>query len=129
MIIYLLYNRYIPYLAIYFIFFCCISYKALATSKIYLIMGGSGNQKILNETFYLDPAMVYVNNDPKSSCKKSCEISTSPYKVELNFEDGINSTENMFYGLDNIIEADLSQFDASKVTSMNSMFKDCGNLK
>ena len=48
--------------------------------------------------------------------------------VTLVFEDEINSLENMFYGLINLIKIDLSKFDTSKVTSMKSMFRECENL-
>ena len=45
------------------------------------------------------------------------------------FEDGMTSTQNMFYGLSNILEADVSEFDGSKVTTMHSMFRECGIIK
>ena len=35
----------------------------------------------------------------------------------------------MFNGLNNLLEIDLSDFDFSKIKSMNSMFKDCINLR
>ena len=41
----------------------------------------------------------------------------------------ITSCENMFNGLNNIVEIDLSNFDTSEVTIMNAMFKDCTNLE
>ena len=123
-----IYNRNFLYLVIPFIFFLCIPHKVLSTSEIHLVMEGAGNQAILYNSFYLDPIKVWVNGILDSSCKKTCTIS-SPYKVELDFEDGVNSTENMFYGLTNLVEVDLSHFDASKVTSMNSMFRECSNLE
>ena len=50
-------------------------------------------------------------------------------KVTLQFNEALISCEDMFHGLSNIIEVDLSNFDCSQVTSMKSMFKDCTNLK
>ena len=118
------------YLAFYFIYFSCISLKSqVLSSEISLVIKGTGIQTILNETFYLDPIDVYVNIFHQPSCKKTCEMTVDRNNIILVFEDGINSTENMFYNLNNLIEVDLSRFDASKVTNMNSMFRNCTKLE
>ena len=49
--------------------------------------------------------------------------------ITIKFEDDIDSCENMFFALNNIIEIDLSNFDASKVVNMSSMFKNCTKLE
>ena len=47
----------------------------------------------------------------------------------IKFEIQINTCENMFKELINIIEIDLSNWDASKVTKTAFMFHDCINSK
>ena len=49
--------------------------------------------------------------------------------VTLIFNENLYSCINMFYGRNNIIEIDLSNFDASSVKTINSMFRECTNLK
>ena len=49
--------------------------------------------------------------------------------ITLIFNEEINSCKNMFKGLSNIIEIDVSFFDFSHVTNMDSMFQECTNLQ
>ena len=49
--------------------------------------------------------------------------------ITLVFDEDIESCENMFKELENLVQIDLSKFDASKVTSMRSMFEGCINLE
>jgi len=98
-------------------------------SEIHMIIQGQGNQSILNDNFYTDPNEVYVNNIKNDTCKKYCELPNDLNNITLIFNEEINSSENMFNGLSNIIEIDLSFFDSSLVTNMDSMFKDCTNLQ
>ena len=86
-------------------------------------------QPILNELFYTNPINVYVNGIPVENCEKTCDIGeTSGLPVTLEFSSDINSCENMFASLTNIVSIDLSSFDVSKITSMKSMFESCENL-
>ena len=48
--------------------------------------------------------------------------------ITIRFNQIITSSSNMFSGLDNIVEVDLSKVDFSQVTTMDSMFKDCKKL-
>ena len=50
-------------------------------------------------------------------------------KLFLNFKRKINFCSDMFSGINNLIEADLSNFDASKVMDMTGMFFNCTKLK
>ena len=49
--------------------------------------------------------------------------------VTITFDSFIESCENMFKELTNIVEINLKNLDTSKVTSMNSMLYGCSNLK
>ena len=94
-----------------------------------MTIAGSGEQPILNDTFYLEPSYVYVNNELDDTCKRTCNLgSDSPNRVTLEFSSEIKSFENMFSYLTNLKSVDLSLFDASEITSMNSMFDHCTNL-
>ena len=98
-------------------------------SEIKLVIQGKENQYFINEFFYLNPSEVIVNGILKDSCKKSCTFENDLNYVTIKFDRRINSSKNMFYGLKNIIEIDLSTLDISKVTNMISMFEGCSNLQ
>ena len=98
-------------------------------SEINLIIKGQGNINILNETYYKEPSEVIVNNVTKPLCNKSCNFDDELNYVTIKFDGFINSTENMFYGLTNIVDIDLSNLDTYKVLSMESMFRNCSDLE
>ena len=111
------------------ILFLYISSKGVeSTSEIRLVIQGDGEQNVLNGSFGIEPTKVFVN-DVEQNCKKSCTLQSGNNNIRLLFEDEISSTENMFYGIINMLEADLSDFDASKVTRMTSMFEECFSVK
>ena len=112
-----------------YLFTFCSCNMAEFQSKIELILIGKGNQYFLNETFYLNPSLVIINGIQNDSCKKNCTFDKDLNNVTIKFSELINSCENMFYGLNNLIEIDLSNLDTSKVTNMASMFEQCSNLE
>ena len=112
------------------LFFILIFYiKVAKNSEIKMIIQGEGEINILNNTFNYDPSDVLVNGESKSECKITCEFVDDLNNVTIKFDSKITSCEYMFDGMTNIIEIDLSNFDASNVINMNGMFKDCINLK
>ena len=97
--------------------------------EISLIIMEKGNKNIINDNFYLEPSQVKVNGIYNESCKKTCYLDQDLNNVSIIFDKEIESCENMFNGLIDVLEIDLSNFDISLVTNMNSMFKECKNLK
>ena len=99
------------------------------SSEIIIKINESGLQEILYKDFQYIP-LVYVNETLTEL------INTN--KVELNEGDNIikmvwniklTTCENMFKGLSNITEVDLTKFDSSNVISTSYMFNECTNLK
>ena len=86
-------------------------------SEIHFVINGIGNQSILNNTFYIEPFKVYVNSINRDSCKTSCIMDYEINHITLIFNDNIESSENMFYGCENMTEIDLSKFDFSKIVN------------
>ena len=90
--------------------------------------------KVFSENGHVYPNTVYLNDEKKDLQDNKCiyisrKDITETYKVILEWNQLIESTDYLFYNLNNIIEIDLSEFDASKVTSMTYMFQGCGNLE
>ena len=99
-------------------------------SEIHLVIQGNKRQQILYSGFNVEPSDVLVNGISKGNeCKKTCYLEGEKNNITLLFSRQIESCEYMFYNLKNIIEVDLSRFDASKVTSMYYMFFHCSNLE
>ena len=93
-------------------------------SEINLVIKGKGNSFFLNNTFYSTPSEVIINGktiDPPTNNMYNFEEDIN--SVTIKFNNQIESCENMFSGLANVIEIDLSNFDASKVKNMHSMFR------
>ena len=98
-------------------------------SEINLVIQGPGNFNILSDSFYLNPSNIIINGDIKPSCNKSYYLGNMLNNVTIKFDKQLESLENMFKDLNNIIEIDLSKLDTSKATTMASMFENCSNLK
>ena len=99
-------------------------------SEIHLVIKGKGTQNILSNSFNTVPSEVIVNGISKgNTCQKTCYLDEDINNVTIKFEEQIETCYRMFYKLQNIIEIDLSNFDASKVNNMNGMFRECKNLE
>ncbi len=99
------------------------------SSQIHLLILGSGNQSILNNSFYLEPSEVIINGITRKSCKKFCKLDYEENNVTLYFNDSVQSCYLMFGQLINIKQIDLSNFDFTSVTEMSYMFRDCMSLE
>ena len=114
----------------YMIFIILISFINLTkNSEIKMIIQGEGEINILNNSFNFIPSEVIINGESKSELKNSYEFVNGLNNVTIKFNKKITSCEYMFDGMTNIIEIDLSNFDASNVINMNRMFNYCINLK
>ena len=129
-------NYHLKFLLIFILLFTHISfteenprYLINFSSKIHLVILGSGTQTIINSRYYLDPDKVEVNGIVKESCKKPCEFEYSENNVTLYFNAKVTSGQSMFYQRDNIKEIDLSDFDFSGVTTTVNMFRECYSLE
>ena len=98
-------------------------------SEIKLVIKGRGNHYFLNDNFNPELSEVIINNEIKGSGIKNYTFTEELNNVVIKFNNSIKSCETMFYELYNIIEIDLSNFDASNVVSMSSMFLGCTNLE
>ena len=63
---------------------------------------------ILNADFNTDPSEVIINSVSKPICKKNCAFSRGYSTVIIKFNSQLNSCLNMFNGISQIIEIDLS---------------------
>ena len=99
-------------------------------NEVKLVIQGEENQYFINNDYYITPSEVLVNGNIIESCKKQkfCYLDNPLNNITIRFDTPIESCENMFKGLANIIEIDLSNLDTSRDTSLASMFEGCINL-
>ena len=100
-----------------------------AVSEIHLIIEGNGIQQLIKSDFPIEPSSVLVNGVEDISCNKTCYLEGERNRITLRFSGPIEYFNSTFQGLQNIIEADLSNFDASNCISMKSLFQGCINLQ
>ena len=100
-----------------------------SSSEIHLIINGTESNQILSDSFSYYPSQVLINENPGTCLDFNCNLDDGLNNVTLIFNENIETCEKMFMNLKNIIEIDLSNFDASHVTNMFSMFLNCENLK
>ena len=98
-------------------------------SEIKLVIRGRVNSNFLYNDFNPEPSEIIINKEIRYSGIKSYTFTEDLNNVVIKFNESIISCENMFYGLTNIIEIDLSNFDTSKVKNMSSMFCECSSLE
>ena len=120
-------------LYIYFVFIINIILfpYILLNSEIRLVINGTIGNNITSNNFKFDHFIseVIINGISNNYCKKICNLTNDLNNVTIIFNEQILLCESMFEDLENIIEVDLSDFDASKVYNMNKMFLNCTNLK
>ena len=104
-------------------------FNLISDSEIHLIIEGNGAQNLINGGIDFEPSAVLVNGALKVSCNKTCELEGNKNNITLRFSSEINKFTNLFKGLQNIIEVDLSDFNATKVIFMEHMFNGCSNLE
>ena len=98
--------------------------------EIQIIIKEAINQNFLSEHFSLEPINVIVNGENREdSCIKSCDFEYSDNNVIIQFNNLIDTCENMFAGITNLVEIDLTYFDTSNIVSMSGMFNGCFNLE
>ena len=112
--------------------------KIILFSQITLTINGTGNLYILTSITtsgqtYDDelPNEIIVNGNSqkdKENRKIAYNLTKKENIVILKWNKSLTNCGHMFKDLTNIIKADLSKFDSSKVTNMHSMFYGCSNL-
>ena len=81
---------------------------------------------VLSRIYY--PNIIYINGNQNQTITYRYYFNETNNKVNLIWNNSIDNCNSMFGGCSDIIEIDLSNFDASKVTFMGSMFSGCRSL-
>ena len=102
-----------------------ITLKINKIGNISIFYGGN-EQNMCNEI--LLPDIVEINGINQSIITNYYYFNRTENIIKLKWENKLNNTNCLFYKCFDIIDIDLSQFDLSKVTSMDYMFYGCSSL-
>jgi len=99
-------------------------------SKISLTLKGIGESLIFNPFFeeINYPNLIKINGEIMNSIIPIYESNQTYNFVELIWNNSINDATEMFLFCSEIIEIDLSEFDASQTSSFQSFFEGCTSL-
>ena len=108
-------------------------------SEINITVIGTRRQQILSDysgcgpftgSFNSLPNEILVNGVPQSSNDKYVDnLVNQTNIITMRWNYQVTNCDSMFYGLNNIISIDLSNFDTSKVEIFECMFFSCTSLK
>ena len=90
--------------------------------------GSGGWKPVVQEHFHYHPNEVFVNGNKDDRCRQTCDLTPGRNDVIIKFNDQLTSCNQMFQSINEILEVDLSYFDASQVLDMGHMFHGCTNL-
>ena len=99
------------------------------SSEITIRINNNGTQQILHKDFST-PDEIYVNGKLEGNNLILLNLTETDNVIRMVWKEvKYNSCKNMFNFKNNIIEIDLSKFDASHIKDMEMMFGNCNNLK
>ena len=100
-------------------------------SEITLKIQGSGNQYVLYQSFTPLPDEVLINGTKTNfiNNKPLIKLISNLNEISLKWDKNIENCDSMFSDRKNIIEIDLSKFDASSVSRMDYIFFGCSLLE
>ena len=106
--------------------------KLSLANEIKIKILGKGNQNVMNSEFSSKCTEIIINGN-QAVLEENNTVSNLESEVEniivMRWDYKLNNCFSMFMELTNIIEIDLSNFDASELVNMNKMFFSCTNLK
>ena len=109
-------------------------------SEITITINGTGLQQILSDSngcygvssfFNSSPNEILINGVKTNITNKEVNIENSGININnitMRWNYSLTNCNNMFKGLNNIIDFDFSKFDTSKVTEMKCMFCNCTGI-
>ena len=109
-------------------------------SVINMTIKGNGTQYILNNKyiecgpdssmiFNSIPDQLYVNDELQNYTGFSVyNLKNDINNISIRWNYSITNCNSMFGGLSDVLDIDLSNFDASEVIDMTCMFKECSSL-
>ena len=103
--------------------------EEIDNSYILIKINDIGIQYIINPDFSPLPDEIYINEIKMENISYFYNLEDEGNIIKLKWNAKLNSCDNMFSGMKNITEIDISNFDTSEVTSMYSFFNECSKLK
>ena len=105
--------------------------KLELSNEIKIRILGKGDQYILNSGFSSKCTEITINDKPGVLEENNMvsNLENEENIIVMKWDYKLTNCRMMFMDLTNLIEIDLSNFDASELQSMSEMFNSCKNLK
>jgi len=105
--------------------------KCTFLNEITIKIRGTDIKNILYENYQFKPDEVYIEGNSYSidDQNRIMDLINDENNITMKWSNGLTDCTRMFYGLSNLIEVDLSNFDFSQEIDMSLMFRDCYNLE
>ena len=117
----------------FFIFLLYVPSISQGTTQAEIIIklktNTQGSVQIINNTNVSNPDEIRINTEIIGSNVNTITIDNFENEIHLIWKNKLTTCNSMFKGLIDIIVIDLSHFDSSDATDMQSMFYNCTNLK
>ena len=99
-------------------------------NEINLVLKGSGEQQLYHYSEHA-PFEVIVNGVTKvnDTSDNICILEEEESNITLKFNKDFTTFDNMFKGMNNLIEVEFVKFNSSGVSKMGFMFSECSNLE
>ena len=94
-----------------------------------IINGPKENVKVINEIFKQLPQHIYLDGNDLGAITSVTLEKEGPNEIILSWDETFDTSYNLFYNCKDILSIDLSNFNSSKITTMNSMFSGCSSLE
>ena len=105
---------------------CIIEVNSNYSSYITVTYGrDSENLDFIDRNTYISHLRI---GETLKSVKKGLEIKNGT-KIDIFFSSAISSINELFYGNEDIISVDFSNFDSSQITQIYELFRSCSSLK
>ena len=110
--------------------FNCKLLKINYNSEITIKIKGNGTQSIINNKFHYTPDKIYINGIGQNYTRMEVfNLNNEENTIKIQLNKQLTFCQEMFLGLSNITEIDLSKFDSSCVKNTSMMFANCSSLK
>ena len=105
--------------------------KISHNNEITIKIKGNGEQKILSDKYENElPYEIIINNKEEFYTNNTIDLDEQLNNITLKWhENQLTNSSKMFEELTNIIEFDFSKFDSLNIIDMSYMFLNCSSLK
>ena len=98
-------------------------------NEIFLTIKGTGNYQLIMMGNKYIIYEVIINEEKMQKATSIYQLTNPENNVTIRFNYSLTTCNQMFYGIEDLLTVDFSNFDSSQVSDTRGMFYGCKNLK